>query len=85
MTILLEMVGHSCLTEWLARPLSPAQMAKLSPADRKERRLAQTRACRHRKKLADHLADVARHDALRAAGRDIIRTSSIDLYARHLI
>jgi hypothetical protein len=31
--ISLDMVGHSCLTEWLARPLSPAQLAKLTSAD----------------------------------------------------
>jgi hypothetical protein len=78
--ITIDMVGHSCLTAYLSRPLSPAHLAKLSPADRKARRLAQVRASRARRKLADHLADVARHDAGLAPGRDII-----DLYAYHLI
>ena len=77
MTILPEMAGYRSYTEWLARPLTPAQMAELSPADRKARRLAQVRSCRHRKKLADLLADVARHDASLAPGRDIIRLTPV--------
>jgi hypothetical protein len=81
--ILLEMVeaaarqGHASYTEWLARPLTPAQLAKLSPADKKARRRAQSRSCRHRRKLADLLADVARRDAKLAPGRDIVHLSPV--------
>jgi hypothetical protein len=74
-TILLEMVGHSSYTEYLCRPLTRQETSKLSPAEMKARRLAQTRACRHRQKMAEALAKVARHDAYRAAGRDILDLS----------
>ena len=49
----------------------------LTKAEMKARRLAQTRACRHRQKVAKA---VARHDAQRASGRDVI-----DVYAYHII
>jgi hypothetical protein len=78
--ITIDMVGHSCLTAYLSRPMTREETSKLTKAEMHDRRLAQTRACRHRKKLADLLADVARHDASLAPGRDII-----DLYAHHLI
>jgi hypothetical protein len=78
-TILLEMVGHSSLTEYLARPLTREETAKLSPAAMKARRLAQTRACRHRQKRAAELAKVAAANAT-TSGRDII-----DLYASDII
>jgi hypothetical protein len=65
--------GHASLTAYLSRPLSPAQMAKLSPADRKARRLAQVRASRWRLKVAKALA---RHAATtRHPTRDIIDLS----------
>lgn len=77
MTLTLDMVsaaarlGHASLTAYLSRPMTREETAKLSPAEMKARRLAQVRACRHRQKMADLLADVARHDAP-ASGRDII-------------
>jgi hypothetical protein len=77
--ITLDMVGHSCLTEYLSRPLTRQETAKLSPAEMKARRLAQTRTCRHRQKVAEALAKVAAANAS-TAGRDVI-----DLYAYHLI
>ena len=79
MNILAEMVGHGSYTEWLARPMTREQTAKLTKAEMKARRLAQTRACRARQKLADLLADIARHDAKLAAGRDIIRLEPVIL------
>ena len=77
--ISLDMVGHSCLTAYLARPLAREETAKLSPAEMKVRRLAQTRACRHRQKVVEALAKVARHDASLASGRDIIDLSPVIL------
>jgi hypothetical protein len=75
--ITLDMVGYASLTAYLCRPLTPAQLSKLTPADRKARRLAQVRASRARRRLADHLGDVARHDAYRAAGYDILDLSPV--------
>jgi hypothetical protein len=84
MTILPEMASYRCYTHWLSRPMTREETAMLTKGEMKARRLAQTRACRYRQKLADlladHLADVARHDASLAPGRDII-----DLYASHII
>jgi hypothetical protein len=51
------------------------ETSKLTKAEMKARRLAQTRACRHRQKLADHLADVARHDASAALSLVFVETS----------
>jgi hypothetical protein len=76
MTILLEMIGFTSYTEFLSRALTPAQLAKLSPADRKARRLAQVRACRARQKMVKAVARCAAP----ASGRDII-----DLYAYSII
>jgi hypothetical protein len=70
--ITLDMVGHRCLTEYLSRPMTREEAAKLTEGGMKARRLAQTRSCRHRQKMADLLADVARHDASLTSGRDII-------------
>jgi hypothetical protein len=73
--ITLDMVGHSCLTAYLSRSMTREETAKLTKAEMKARRIAQTRACRHRQKMAAELAKVARHDAHRASGRDIIDLS----------
>jgi hypothetical protein len=70
------MVGHRCLTAYLARPMTREETSKLSKGEMKAGRLAQTRACRHRQKWAKA---VACHDAP-TPGRDII-----DPYAYHLI
>jgi len=72
--ILLEMSGYRSYTEWLARPMAFVEAAKLSRPAMKARRLAQTRLCRYRQKMAKALAGtafVARH-AAPASGRDII-------------
>jgi hypothetical protein len=50
--ILLEMSGFSSYTEWLARPMSMAEAMRLSTTTKKARRLAQTRLCRYRQKMA---------------------------------
>jgi len=78
--ILLEMSGFASFTEYLARRMSPALLAKLSPAARKARRLAQIRSSRARTKLRKL---VARHDALSPTldGRDIIEVRSPVLLA----
>jgi hypothetical protein len=72
--ILLEMSGYRSYTEWLARPMSFTEAAKLSRPAMKARRLAQTRLCRYRQKMAKA---VARHDAAsRHPTRDIIDVRS---------
>jgi hypothetical protein len=73
------MVGHSCLTAYLSRPMTREETSKLTKGEMKARRLAQTRACRHRQKMSAALAKVARHDAT-PPHRDII-----DLYERHIL
>jgi hypothetical protein len=72
--ISLDMVsaGLPCLTAYLSRPMTREETAKLTEEEMKARRLAQTRACRARQRVA---AAVARC-AAPATGRDII-----DLYA----
>jgi hypothetical protein len=80
MTLLPEMAGYRSYTEWLARPMTREETAKLTKGEMKARRLAQIRACRYRQKLADHLADVAAANAADRRGRDII-----DLYAYDII
>jgi hypothetical protein len=75
------MAGYRSYTEWLARPLTRLETAKLTPADMKARRLAQTRACRARQKLAAQLATVAHHDAKLAPGSDILYLSPVILDA----
>jgi hypothetical protein len=79
--ITLDMVGHDSLTAYLSRPLTREETSKLSEGEMKARRLAQTRACRHRQKVAAELAKVARHAAYRASGRDIIDLSPVILDA----
>jgi hypothetical protein len=69
--------GLPCLTAYLCRHMTREETAKLTKGEMKARRLAQTRACRYRQKLADLLADVARHDAYRASGRDILDLSPV--------
>jgi hypothetical protein len=74
-TISLDMVGQSCLTDYLCRPMTREETAKLTKGEMKARRLAQTRLCRARQKLAKA---VARHDALsRHPTRDVIDLSPI--------
>jgi hypothetical protein len=68
--ILLEMSGYRSYTEWLARPMVFAEAAKLSRPAMKARRLAQTRLCRYRQKMAQA---VARHDALTPTRGGILR------------
>ena len=75
------LAGLPCLTAYLSRPMTREETAKLTPADMKARRLAQTRACRARQKLAAQLAAVARHDAKLAPGRDILYLSPVTLNA----
>jgi hypothetical protein len=77
--ITLDMVGFSSLTAYLSRPMTREETAKLTKGEMKARRLAQTRACRHRQKVAAELAKVAAANAT-TAGRDII-----DLYAYSII
>jgi hypothetical protein len=71
--------GLPCLTAYLSRPMTREETSKLSPVEMKARRLAQTRACRHRQKMAAQLAKVAAANAT-TTGRDVI-----DLYASHII
>jgi hypothetical protein len=73
------MVGHSCLTAYLCRPMTREETAKLTKGEMKARRLAQTRACRHRQKWAAALAKVAAANAP-TTGRDVI-----DLYTYDII
>jgi len=75
--ITLDMVSFISLTAYLSRPMTREETRKLTKGEMKARRLAQTRACRYQQKLADQLADVARHDAYRAPGRDIIDLSPV--------
>jgi hypothetical protein len=75
--ITLDMVGFSSLTAYLSRQMTREEASKLTKGEMKARRLAQIRTCRHRQKMADLLADVARHDAHRAPGRDIIDLSPV--------
>jgi hypothetical protein len=77
--ITLDMVSFSSLTAYLCRPMTREETAKLTKGEMKARRLAQTRACRHRQKLADLLADVAAANVT-TTGRDVI-----DVYAYHII
>ena len=79
MTLLLEMAGYRSYTEWLARPMTREETAKLTKAEMHDRRLAQTRACRARQRVAAAMAKVAHHDAKLAAGRDIIRLEPVIL------
>jgi hypothetical protein len=73
--ITLDMVGFSSL----CRPMTREETAKLTKGEMKARRLAQTRACRHRQRVAAELAKVAAANAT-TSGRDVI-----DLYAYRLI
>ena len=73
--ITLDMVGYASLTDYPSRPMTREETAKLTKAEMKARRLAQTRACRARQKMAAALAKVARCDAYRASGPDIIDLS----------
>jgi hypothetical protein len=77
MKIILEMAGYRCHTEWLARPLTREEVAKLTPVEMKARRLAQVRACRHRQKFAKAVANL---DAPTATGRDILDLSPRIIY-----
>jgi hypothetical protein len=79
--ITLDMVsaGLPSLTDYLSRPMTREETAKLTPVEMKARRLAQTRACRARQRVAAQMAKVARHDAKLSAGRDIIRLSPVIL------
>jgi hypothetical protein len=85
MVVAAARLGHSCLTAYLSRTMTREETAKLTKTEMKARRLTQTRACRHRQKMAAQLAKVARHDsasqhdAYRAAGRDIIDLSPVIL------
>jgi hypothetical protein len=54
-TILLEMTGYGSLTEWLARPLPKEHVAALSPDARRERKRAQVRTCKVRKRYTRQL------------------------------
>jgi hypothetical protein len=72
----LDMVGHSCLTAYLSRPMTREETAKLTKGEMKAHRLAQTRACRHRQKMAKAVAQ----SAAPPSPRDII-----DVYAYMII
>jgi hypothetical protein len=71
--VLLEMSGYRSYTEWLARPMAFAEAAKLSRPAMKARRLAQTRLCRYRQRMAKA---VARATGSPMTGRDIIDVRS---------
>ena len=58
------MVGHNCLTAYLSRPMTREETAKLTKGEMKARRLAQTRACRHRQKMARAAASQVQRVAL---------------------
>jgi hypothetical protein len=70
------MVGHSCLTAYLSRTMTREETSKLTKGEMRARRLAQTRICRWRQRMAKA---VARY-AAPASDRDII-----DLYAHDII
>ena len=74
--ISLDMVGFSSLTAYLSRPMTREETAKLTKGEMKARRLAQTRICRYRQKVAKAVALCVAP----ASERDII-----DVYARMII
>jgi hypothetical protein len=68
--VLLEMSGYASLTHWMARPLSKEAVAALSPEARRERKRAQVRQCKARKRIERALASM--YDADPAAAHDVL-------------